>query len=161
MYVLATLYEDLLIVLTSWFIFIGGKRYSVLSYAAEMGYEHILQLLLKFGADPSGSGEDVFGLQLNPITIASFAGNVNIVRSLLATGRTKLISEGPDYTELMDAVSQNNVELVNLLLNEGNADTSIRDTDKPHGRTALDMAIEYGYDEIVQLLSAKRPRHSD
>ncbi|PLB52138.1 hypothetical protein P170DRAFT_488625 [Aspergillus steynii IBT 23096] len=87
---------------------------------------------------------------------AVLSKNVEIVLSIPISIRSRRrhfwLSNHPS-----DAVRRNDAVMVSLLLNEGNANTSIQ---SPQSKTALDMAKEKGYDEIVQLLSAKRPRRS-
>ena len=55
------------------------------------------------------------------------------------------------YTQLMSAVNKNDVDLVKRLLANG-ADAKATNY---YGRTALMLAAQYGYDELVELLLPK------
>jgi ankyrin repeat protein len=86
-----------------------------------------------------------------PLDKAVYHGNLIIAQLLIDSG-TKVDDLGPNMsgTALMTAVSHNKIEAVKLLLKNG-ADVNLRNKD---GKTAIDIAREKGFNEILQVLKA-------
>lgn len=85
-----------------------------------------------------------------PLHDAAIKGRTKIVKLLLAAGANVNAQDKEDlYTPLHDAVRMNYPEIVQLLV-AADADFSISDV---WGNTAIDIAQEYKFDDIINLLS--------
>lgn len=85
-----------------------------------------------------------------PLHDAAIQGNTEIVKLLLEAGANVNAQDKEDlYTPLHDAARMNHSEIVRLLLACG-ADTSLKDR---WNNTPLNIAQEYKFEEIVDLLS--------
>lgn len=87
---------------------------------------------------------------------AAYMGHSQVARRLVENDNLELDAQGPynGYTALHDAVWHGHTSTVRVLVEAG-VRTDLRGLD---GRTALDMAREYGYEEIVALLGGRGPR---
>lgn len=103
--------------------------------------------LLQKGASPnyiSKSRDDYTGLMH-----ALLKGNTEIVSILLEVGADPNIQDNFGYYPLMGAIyPPPSIEVINILLEAG-ADPNIKDKE---GRTAIDMAEDYGDEEVIKLL---------
>ncbi len=88
-----------------------------------------------------------------PAHKAAFMGHADVMRALAEASGFDDIKDvqGPynGYTPLHDAVWHGHVDTVRVLLAEG-VRTDLQGWD---GKTALDLAIEYHYDDIAELLT--------
>ncbi|KAI7474652.1 purine and uridine phosphorylase [Hortaea werneckii] len=114
-----------------------------LTQASEKGFEEVVEVLLRNGADSSGCGKAA-------LSVASRNGNQKIVERLLKSGADVNADAGwPIGTALREASKKGHVNIVKLLLKKG-AD--------PNGHTkestgnALQAASESGYKEIIRIL---------
>jgi hypothetical protein len=109
-----------------------------------------LRALLAKGANLNSPGMlDTFDL-ISPVSMAAMTRHWDAVRFLLDIGGDVNQSYeccATRVTLLIQAVDQNNVDAVRLLLARG-ADVSFTDFD---GATAFDIAVGSGYDEVAQL----------
>ncbi|KAJ2978764.1 hypothetical protein NUW58_g7392 [Xylaria curta] len=124
---------------------------SPLWYAVVNGHQHIVQHLLKRGADVNIKDES----GLTPLLWAVDLGHNDIVALLLEKGARQNFEPGDLETRdeygrspLLKATDRGNEALVRLLLNRG-AEVDALDKD---GRTPLIYASSYGHNEIVKLL---------
>lgn len=102
--------------------------------------------LLESNMNPNVTDE--FGW--TPLHDAAIQGHTQIVKLLLAAGAQVNVQDKEDlYTPLHDAARMNHIEVVKLLLAAG-ADASITDR---WNNTPLDIANQYKYQEIVDILS--------
>ena len=115
----------------------------LLRHAVLKGSLDLCQLLLEYGADTNTSFEE------NPILSESVeAGNLTIVKALIAKGADINASDSNEQTALQKASMKGDKELVAYLLDQG-ADISHVDD---YGCTSIVLAAEFGFAEIVQLL---------
>jgi ankyrin repeat protein len=97
------------------------------------------------------------GMKATALHAAAYAGRTEAAR-LLIQYHIDINKQGPynGYTALHDAIWQNNIEIVKLLL-DANADLSLRSND---GKSPLDFARDKNRKEIVALIMAKTGGHS-
>lgn len=150
---------------------------TALTWAAAEGNEEIVKLLLHSGQVDVNTADD-WGV--TPLIFAAKWKHQGCVRLLLETGQVDIDSEDKDgfsalrwatrnddavtlqlllemgqaekdqgLDALSNAVSRGDEGMVQLLLSAGQIDVNSQNRD---GRTPLDLAIKYGYKEIVQLL---------
>ena len=120
---------------------------TALMMAAKNGHLETIKLLLDKGADIN-SRNNVVGE--TALMMAAKNGHLETVKLLLDRGadvnsRNNVVGE----TALMMAAKNGHLETVKLLLDRG-ADVNIQNT---HGRTALDIATQRRYKEIIKLFS--------
>jgi ankyrin repeat protein len=126
--------------------FVAGP--TPLHMAAAEGDAETIHLLLRCGVDVDA--KDRRGV--TPLTCALHAGNAETARALMAAGARKVaVKNDPGETILLDAVRDGDADLVQVLLENG-ADPNERTA---QNETPLDLAIQQGYDDIVQLLRGK------
>jgi uncharacterized protein len=118
---------------------------SALLQAAANGYLGIVAMLIKAGADIN-KGNNV---GITPLGIAACLGYYDPVACLIKAGADFNKAEKINlWPPVYAAVYHNHKDIVELLLTVG-ADIYTKDNS---GRTALDIAREKGYQEIVELL---------
>ncbi|MBI1787405.1 MAG: ankyrin repeat domain-containing protein [Acidobacteria bacterium] len=123
------------------------RMYQRIDGAALLGDEAALTRLM--GATP---GPDEL---TKALAGAAKGGHAALCRHLLQAGAPVNGSTGPNQvTPLMCAVLSASLETVALLLEDG-ADTGVKNA---HGATALQMAVERGREEMVQLISPPASR---
>ena len=83
------------------------------------------------------------------LMLASSNGHCDVIKLLLEKGAKVNLQDSNGQTSLIYASMCGKTEVVQLLI-KYNADTSIMET--LTGRTAIDMAIEEGHSDIVELL---------
>ncbi|KAH8901575.1 ankyrin [Thozetella sp. PMI_491] len=106
--------------------------------ACEGGHLAMVDFLLNQGADPDTSGDS---LSLPPIVLATWKGNVPIVRKLLDRG-TNLNDDFP----LRAALYAENEPLFRMLVDRGVV------VDEPSGKSAMKMCVASGLDSMIELL---------
>ena len=118
------------------------ETYTLLSFAASEGHNHVVQLLLDKGADAHALN----GLALQE---AALRGQTQILETLLYQGSIDT-NDLPRLfkKDLPKACRSGNVSTVRLLLERG---ANVNARDKDYGN-ALEEASFAGHDEIVQLL---------
>lgn len=118
---------------------------TALHYAAFDGSEKALQRLLKQGAQPNALNKD----KLTPLHIAAQYGNDAAVATLLETPSIEvdLINPCGSYTPFLTAVKYGHFAVVQRLIDRANVN-HINDA----GDSALHLAAEYGYEDIIRLL---------
>jgi len=112
--------------------------------AAYAGHKDMVELLLAHGADVNA----VDRLHKNAMTYAAGEGRTEIVTLFLAKGVDPNAVYQNDLTALMWAAGNGKPATVRVLLAAG-AKTGLKDN---RGKTALDMAREAKYAEVVALL---------
>jgi ankyrin repeat protein len=117
--------------------------------AAQRGHTEVVTLLLAAGADPRIT--DAGNMKATPAHKAGYMGHADVARLLVADPRLELDTQGPynGYTALHDAVWHGHLETARVFVDAG-ARLDLRTLD---GRTPLDMARDYGYQALVELLS--------
>ncbi len=129
--------------------------HTALLNAAREGHAAVVALLLEAGADPRIV--DHATMKATPAHKAAYMGHTEVVRLLVADPRLELNAQGPynGYTPLHDAVWHGHTETARVFVEAG-ARLDLRGHD---GRTPLDLAREYGYPDLVELLEqAERER---
>lgn len=116
--------------------------------AAREGHVEAATELLSAGADPRIVDHL---MKATPAHKAAYMGHAGILRLLAGQADPQLDVQDPynGDTALHDATWHGHLEAAEALLAAG-ARTDIRGSD---GRTALDLAREYGYEQLVALLS--------
>ncbi len=125
----------------------GGKarlplNVTALSAAIESGNAELVAALIKAGADLFGRGG------LTPLQFAAGQGDPDVVRALLDGGAPPDQPGEDGWTPLMSAAFEGFAEIVRLLLDAG-ADPNW----KADRETAISLAADHGYREIVDMLS--------
>lgn len=132
---------------------LGPKNQGPLFNAGESNNVELLQILIKAGADVNAQDETT----LRPLHYAARRSATNTVLALIKAGAGVNAQDQYGFTALMEAVLANSADLVKALLDEG-ADASLKLTKgyKPYtnNETAIDIASDKGFAEIVQILEA-------
>lgn len=128
-----------------------GIQDSAFLYAGAEGLDEILRMTIEAGADVKSTNR-YGGTALIP---ASEHGHVSTVKILIAAGVPVDHVNKLGWTAMHEAIILNDggpdqVETVRLLLEAG-ADPDITENE---GRTARELAVEKGYDEIVAVIDA-------
>ncbi|KAK4998542.1 hypothetical protein LTR66_002248 [Elasticomyces elasticus] len=118
-----------------------------LSYAAERGYEAVVQVLLETGeVDVDSKDKD----GRTPLSYAANYGSEAVVRVLLGTGEINVDLKDKDgRTPLSYAANYGSEAVVRLLLETGEVDAVSKDI---YGRTPISFAASHGKYAVVQLL---------
>ncbi len=115
------------------------------------GYLHVMEYLLKKGANPNGVNKD----GLTALHLAARSGLTNAAHKLLDFGADPNLKDKAGMTPLMYAVMRNsnnkNLGVITLLLTYG-ADVNLKNN---QGKTALDYAQVKHDDAAIQLLKPK------
>lgn len=121
-----------------------------LMVAAVGGNAAIVGELLAAGANPRLVDHL---MKATPGHKAGYNGHVEVARVLVEHGGLELDAQGPynGYTALHDAIWHGHTAAARAYI-EGGARLDLRALD---GRTPLDMAVEYGYEDIAALIQAK------
>lgn len=114
-----------------------------LESSAFCGSEEVVRLLLRQGTNPNGSGSTID----NPIAAAASEGHGQIVE-LLADHGADLNRTRYGKTALMCASQRGHLGIAQFLIHRG-ADLHLRNSE---GKSALDLALEKGNEDIAQLL---------
>jgi ankyrin repeat protein len=123
--------------------------FSALGLAAFFGQRDVLDALLSRGADPNVASSNA--MQVRPIHSAAAhrepRAALAMVESLIAAGADPNVAQPGGWTPLHQSAAHGNRDLVEHLLAHG-ANRHARSED---GRTALDMAKEKEYQEVIRL----------
>ncbi|WP_127530401.1 ankyrin repeat domain-containing protein [Paenibacillus kobensis] len=123
-----------------------------LGYAAHMGNQVIVQLLIDYDANVDAvSHSKISFIPSNTALHAAIAGqrNLNVIRLLLAQHANPNIFDSVGHTSLHTAAfHDDNMELIRLLIEHG-ADVNAK---QEGGLTALSIAIEQGNHNVAELL---------
>ena len=118
-------------------------------HACENGHSEIVKLLLQANADPN-IAETTIGE--NALYVASAHGYASIVDLLLKSGADPNFTTSEGATPLHAAADGNHIEVVKAILNSELVDVNVQDSELKS--TALHLAAEEGFSEIVALLLA-------
>ena len=130
---------------------VSSDGFSSLGLTAFMGHQVVLEELLKKGADPNKPSQN----QMVVYPINSAAAHLNsavaleMVRKLIEHGAEVNVAQHGGWTPLHQAASNGDQTLVTLLLDSG-ADRTLNSED---GRSASQMALENGYDQLAEVLA--------
>jgi uncharacterized protein len=118
--------------------------------AAREGHADVVEVLLAAGADPRVV--DQGNMKATPAHKAGYMGHAEVARLLVADPRLELDAQGPfnGYTALHDAIWHGHTETARVYIEAG-ARLDLRALD---GRTPVEMARDWGYPQIVEMLSA-------
>ncbi len=121
-----------------------------LLYAARLGQHEIVEILLEAGANPRIVDWTMKSTVLHK---SGYTGQPDSIARLVDAG-AELDAQGPynGYTALHDATWHGHADTVRALLDAG-ATPGLEGLD---GNTPLDLAREYGYDEIAEMLKQAR-----
>jgi ankyrin repeat protein len=128
----------------------GDDGQTPLLVASFNGYTEIVRELLNAGANPR-IGD--YLMKANPAHKGAFSRHAEVIKLLVEHGQAELDAQGAynGYTALHDAVWHRSKETVQVLL-DANVALDLRGH---NGKTPLEMAISYGYSEIVELIREK------
>ncbi|MEO1614388.1 MAG: ankyrin repeat domain-containing protein [Planctomycetota bacterium] len=126
---------------------IGAEGFSALAMAAYGGHNDIVKVLLRAGAKVDARDRE----KMTPLFHAASGPAPNVVATLLDAGaEINAVGGAENYTPLMMASAENQLEVVKLLLARG-ADQTMVDDD---GENALDFARQKGNREVVAYLQS-------
>jgi uncharacterized protein len=125
--------------------------------ASREGHVAVVEALLDAGADPRIV--DGGNMKATPAHKAGYMGHPDVARLLVADRHLELDAQGPfnGYTALHDAIWHGHLETARVYIEAG-ARLELRGLD---GRSPLDMARDYGYPEIVELLERALADHGE
>ncbi|EGR3970593.1 ankyrin repeat domain-containing protein [Vibrio cholerae] len=130
----------------------GNDEHTAVMVAARDGLTHALKILMEQGGDQTIPEHYMKAI---PLHKAAYNGRADVIGLLSHyPGFTETLNaQGPNngYTPLHDAVWHGHVEAAKALIEAG-ADTELRAFD---GQAPLDLAKEYHYQEIIDLLESK------
>ena len=124
-----------------------------LFYAAKYGHKDLAELLIANGADINMHGGTPFK---TPLYIATYYGYKEVVEVLLSHGAEVNVLNDRKEIALHTAIRRGYKEIVELLIKYG-ADVNI----KSYGQTPLDLADNYHFPEIAEILKAAGAKEGD
>ena len=119
--------------------------HTALHYAARLGHPDIIKYLIQLGAEPVAVNKD----KETPLMLAVKAGQTQAVQILYAYYDQKLDRDIEGNSLLISAAMNGRKEALTYLLKESKAEINAQNL---VGKTALIIAAEYGYKEIVAVL---------
>lgn len=137
---------------------VGSLDQTALGWAAFIGYEDIVDLLVDKGANLWATDKgDVY----HALKSAALGKNVNITRKMREALKDEYDINDTSYEDdgeslVMVAASNNRIEVVKYLIGEGNdlnIVTTIEDPSRfSYNQSALSYACQQGYEEMQKLL---------
>ena len=130
---------------------VANDGFGPLGLASFFGHERAVQLLLEHGARVDTASSN--GMHVMPLHSAAAARSVPIARLLLEHGapvNARQGGSGSGFTPLMEAAFNGQVDMVEILLDQG-ADRHLRDEE---GRTAADHASARGHVSLAERLGS-------
>jgi ankyrin repeat protein len=125
--------------------------FTSLGLAAFFGHLEVAHELLHAGADVNAASHNT--LNVAPLHSAVASRHADLSRLLVEHGADVNARQQEDFTPLMEASQNGDLEIVNLLLASG-ADPQ---AGKSGGQTALDIAQAAGHQQIVDALRRAKP----
>jgi len=123
----------------------GSDQRTALQYAAEKNHIDAAKRLLAYGADIDAFDSG----RLTPLIMAASRGYTDLGLLFIEKGADVNIQHVQGWTALIDAAAHNDVKLVNALLEAG----AKRDLKANNGLRAIDYAEQYGFKNMVEILS--------
>ena len=123
----------------------GAMQRTALQYAIDKNHIEAAKRLLVYGADIDAYDNG----QLTPLVMAANRGHSELALYLVEEGADVNIPQAQGWTALINATAHNDEKLVKALLKSG-AD---RDHKASNGKKAMDYAQEYGFPNMVKILS--------
>ena len=120
--------------------FTNLDRQTPLTYAITLGNSDIIELILKNGADPNLKDQ----LGCTPVCKAIQLGKLEVVK-ILKHYRADLDRSDKEYTPIMSAILENQLDILNYLIANG-ANVNLTDDD---GYSALKIAIDMGNIDVL------------
>jgi ankyrin repeat protein len=124
----------------------SGDGFTGLGLAVFFGHLEIARMLVESGADVNRSSRN--SIRVSPLHSAVASGSIPLLDLLLSHGATPDTVEFLEATPLHSAAAHGSREMVEKLLAAG-ADRKRKTKD---GKTAADLAREYGYRELAEAL---------
>ncbi|MGC1246267.1 MAG: ankyrin repeat domain-containing protein, partial [Spirulinaceae cyanobacterium] len=128
----------------------GNDGQTALLAACFLGHPNMVIELLKAGANPHIVD---YLMKATPCHKGAYAGHPNVVNNLVEHSQVEVNAQGPynGYSALHDATWHGHTEVVKVLL-EANVCMTLQGHD---GKTPLELAVEFGYKEIENLIREK------
>ena len=126
------------------------KGFYPLHIAAENGFIEITNILLSAGAAVNQQADNVWGD--TPLVTAISNNNANMVSHLIARGASVQLCNKQGCYPIHFAAENGDINIMNILLNEGNAFVDQRLNIKRRPDTALTIAIRNKHQQIMQRL---------
>lgn len=123
--------------------------FQALGLAAFFGHIAAARWLLDHGAQVNIPSRN--GMQVMPLHSAVAAQNLEIARALIDHGADVNAVQNDDFTPLMAAAQNGQMEMIELLLAKG----ARPDAKRANGQSATDFARESGHGEAVELLKQR------
>lgn len=136
---------------------VSARNGTALLEASSLGYLDVIEALLDNDADVTLTER---GTGYNALMTACAYGKTAVARQLLSHGAYLTIDQRgrhEGHTALWYAASAGNREMVKLLLRDGGASTGVKDS---HGRTAAELAKDYGHNEVADIISVSTVAHT-
>jgi cytohesin len=128
----------------------GERGLFALHLAALKGHEDIAELLIEKGADVNAkTGSIMWDEGMSVLHGSCRYGQKDVAELLIAKGADVNAKSKNGYTPLHVAATQGYRDVAELLIAKG---ADINEKDNKEGRTALSLAKEHGWDEVVELL---------
>ncbi|KAI8714078.1 NACHT domain-containing protein [Fusarium sp. LHS14.1] len=115
-----------------------GRERSPISYAAERGYEGVVEALLRSNADVNSRGPR----EMTPLSYAAQRGHEQIVKALLQVPYIEVDSKAEGRTPLSLAAQQGHARIVQRLLDTGQVDPDSKSSIESLHQTPLTWAVE-------------------
>jgi ankyrin repeat protein len=135
---------------------VSSSHGTALLEASSLGYLDVIEALLNNAADVTLTER---GTGYNALMTACAYGKTAVARQLLSHGAYLSIDQRGRHdgrTALWYAASAGNRDMVKLLLRDGGASTGVKDS---HGRTAAELAKDYGHNEVADIISVSTGAH--
>lgn len=124
--------------------------------AAGLGYIDLAEKLISMGIDGTLEAKNIKG---SPISIAASKGQIEMVKFLRKKGYDYDLSN-TDRNPLFRAIAYDQIEMVKYLVDTGIDVTANYSDDENEPWDALQLATDYGKDQIVEILKAALNKRS-